>query len=222
MSEDDASPASPGDGSEPSSWPSRLETLTVVLIAITAVLTAWTGFESSKWGGEMAIRFSQAGALRTESVRANNEANRQTVVDVSLFTSFADAYFTGNAELVDFYRQRFPDRLAIATEAWIATEPLVSPDAPASPFDMPEYQLASADEAARLEEEADAKASAARDANQIGDNYTITSIFLATVLLLAAVSTRVSSRRLQVALFVIASVIFVGVGIVVATFPVLV
>jgi len=211
--------------SEPSGssrWADRVETLTVLLIALTAVLAAWTAFESSKWGGEMSVQFSRAGALRTESVRASNLANRQTVVDVTLFTGFADAYFAGDDELAAFYRDRFPDRLAVATDAWIATRPLVSADAPPSPFDMSEYRSEPAEESARLEQQAEARATAARAANQKGDNYTLTSIFLATVLLLAAVSTRVSSRRLQVTLFNVAVVVFLAVGVVVATFPVLV
>jgi uncharacterized membrane protein YkgB len=31
------------------------ELVAVVLLSMTAVLTAWSGFQASKWGGEMAI-----------------------------------------------------------------------------------------------------------------------------------------------------------------------
>jgi hypothetical protein len=202
--------------------PKWLETFTVVLIALTAVLTAWTAFESSKWGGEMSIRFSEAGALRTESVRASNLANRQTVIDVTLFTSFADAYFDGDDARMAFYQERFPERLAVAVDAWIASQPLIDPEAAASPFDLPEYRLEAAEESAALEDDAEARSGLARQANQRGDNYQVTSIFLATVLLLAAVSTRVTDRRTQVVLVVLATGIFLVVGGVVATFPVLV
>jgi hypothetical protein len=205
---------------EQSTFARRVELAGVLLIALTAVLTAWTAFESSKWGGVMSIEFSTANATRTESIRQSNLANRQTVVDVSVFTSYVDAVASDDTELADFYAQRFPERLAIAVEAWEATQPLEDPDAPATPFDMPEYVLEAADEANRLETEAAAASQRARDANQRSDNYTITTVFLATVLLLAALSSKVDNPRLQVALLAVALVIFATIGIVVAQFPV--
>ena len=198
----------------------RVEFVAVLMIALTAVLTAWTAFESSKWGGVMSIEFSQAGATRTESVRASNVANRQTVVDVSLFTSYAEAVANENTLLADFLSDRFPERLGIAVDAWLATEPLQNPDAPATPFDMPEYVLEASEQADQLEVEAAAASQRAREANQRSDNYTVTTVFLATVLLLSALSSKVDNSRLQIALLMIAGVIFVSIGVVVAQFPV--
>jgi hypothetical protein len=198
----------------------RVELAAVLMIALTAVLTAWTAFESSKWGGVMSIEFSQAGATRTESVRASNVANRQTVVDVSLFTSYAEAVANENTELEEFLSERFPERLAVAVDSWLATDPLQDPDAPATPFDMPEYVLDASQQADQLEAEAAAASERAREANQRSDNYTVTTVFLATVILLAALSSKVDNPRLQVALLAIAAVIFLAIGVVVAQFPV--
>lgn len=201
-------------------WARRVEIAGVLLIALTAVLTAWTAFESSKWGGVMSIDFSEANATRTESVRSSNAANRQTVVDVSLFTAYAEAVATGNDQLADFLVERFPDRLALAMDAWLATEPLENPDAPATPFEMPEYVLDAADEAQALETQAAQSSQDARNANQRSDNYTIMTVFLATVLLLAALSSKVDNPRLQIALLVIALALFIGIGTTVAQMPV--
>lgn len=208
-----------GGGAEPT-WPRRNELLAVLLIALTAILAAWSAFEASKWGGVMSIRFSEANAARTESVRASDLANRYTVVDVGLLTNYIDAIATDDQELADFYRARFPERLAVATDAWLATRPLESDDAPPSPFDMEEYELAPAERAVALQADADDLARRARQANQRGDNYTITSVFLAMVLLLAALAAKVEGVSLQRILLVAASVIFLATGIVVATFPV--
>jgi hypothetical protein len=47
------------DGDRPASaQPLWVELYAVGLIALTAVLIAWSAFESSKWGGVMAIRFT--------------------------------------------------------------------------------------------------------------------------------------------------------------------
>lgn len=198
----------------------KIELISVILIALTAVFTAWSAFESSKWGGVMSIDFSAANAARTESVRASDEANRQITVDVGLFTSYADALAAGEDDLADFYRERFPDRLGVATDAWLATNPLEEPGAPASPFDMDEYRLDASDEAARLADEADQKSADARQANQRGDNYTITSVFFASAILFAALSSKLRAPRLGVGLLVLAAVIFVATAVVIASYPV--
>lgn len=222
--------ASPPEGSSTPAVPvvaqktrddlSHLEIFAVLLIALTAVLTAWSAFEASKWGGVMSIKFSEANATRTESVRLSDEANRQLTIDVSLFTSYANAFYQGDQEEADFVRQRFPDRLDVATDAWEATDPLTSADAPETPFDMAEYVLAPADRAAELQAEADQRATEAREANQNGDNYTITSVLFATVILLAALSSKV--RRLRTARLLIGlSVAVLACSVaVIATYPI--
>ena len=43
------------------------ETIVIIVLSITAVLTAWCGFESSKWHGEMSIAFSEAFSVRIEA-----------------------------------------------------------------------------------------------------------------------------------------------------------
>lgn len=202
------------------SWGRRIELLSVLLVALTAVLTAWSAFEASKWGGVMSIRFAEAGAARTESVRAANLANRQTTVDVGLFSDYSQAVSRDDDRLAAFIQDRFPDRLAVAADAWLATRPLVTPGAPATPFDMPEYVVEAGERAVRLERDAGDLARQARDANQRGDNFTITTIFLATVLLLAALSTKVEGLRLQRLLLGVATVIFLCTAVVIATFPV--
>jgi hypothetical protein len=205
---------------EEGGWGRTVELLSVFLVALTAVLTAWSAFEASKWGGVMSIRFAEAGAARTESVRAANQATQQTAIDVGLFTDYADAVARNDERLAAFLSDRFPDRLAVATDAWEATRPLVTPDAPATPFEMPEYVVEAREQAEDLELDADDLAAQAREANQRGDNFTITTIFLATVLLLAALSAKVDSPRLQRSLLGIAAAIFVVTGVVIATFPV--
>ena len=81
-------------------------------------------------------------AARVESTRAANVANRQGQVDVALFTQWVDAYAREEDELSAFYRKRFRPEFVPAFDAWVATRPRKNPDAPLSPFAMPEYVLA--------------------------------------------------------------------------------
>ena len=61
------------------------ETVVIVVLSVTAVLTAWCGFESSKWSGEMSIAFSQASSARIEAARQEGIANAARQADLSIW-----------------------------------------------------------------------------------------------------------------------------------------
>lgn len=207
------------EGTE-SRWGFTLELFAVVLMSLTAIATAWTGFQSSKWSGIMSIRFNEASANRTESVRWSNAAAQELNLDVAVFVAWVQAEGVGDDELADFVRARFPDRLAVATDAWLATEPLSDPDAPSSPFAMDEYVNRASLEADRLEALADDKSVDARAANQRSDNYVLTTIVFASVLFFAALSSKLRDREARIALLSVAGVTFVIAVGVVLSFPI--
>lgn len=200
----------------------RFELVATLVLSIATVLTAWSAFQANKWGGEMSIQFSAANAARTFSVQAANVAAAQTTIDVGVFVEYAAAVAAEDAELAEFLQQRFRPEFVPAFEAWRATDPLADPDAPATPFELEEYTLASAAEAERLAADADAASRAARAANQQGDDYVLLTVLLASVLFFAGVSTKTSRPLAQVGLTVLASVLLVTAAIVLVTFPVLI
>ncbi len=199
----------------------RAELVATVILSIATVLTAWSAFQATKWGGEMSLQFSAANAARTFSVAASNQAAAQTTIDVTLFAEYAAAVANDEDELADFLEARFRDEFRPAFDAWVATSPLVTPGAPASPFDMPEYELAATVEAAELATTAEEAAGLARDANQRGDNYVLLSVLFASVLFFAGVSTKAGSLRIQVALTTLAGLLLATAGVIVLTFPIL-
>ena len=84
--------------SGPVTWTrSNLDLLATVLLAVAAVATAWSSYQSARWSGVQTIDFSRANAARIESARASGEAGRQTQVDVLTFTQWANAYARGAA-----------------------------------------------------------------------------------------------------------------------------
>ena len=85
-----------------------------------------------------------------------NVANRQGQIDVALFTQWVDAYARDETELERFYRKRFRPEFQPAFQAWVATRPRKNPEAPLSPFAMPQYKLAATAKADRLEAQAGA------------------------------------------------------------------
>lgn len=172
------------------------ELVAVVVLAVTAVLTAWSGFEASKWGGEMSIAFSRASTARIEAARHESQANAARNFDLVVFGVYVQAVAEGDAVLREFVETRFTDHFAVAFDAWIAMSPLNDPDAPNSPFALPEYRPPGAAEAADADARADARFAQAQEDNQRGDDYTLLTVLFALVLFFTAVSQRLRSPRL--------------------------
>lgn len=206
----------------------NLELAATIVLATAAILTAWTAFESAKWGGVQATRFSEAAASRTESTRSSTLAGQQTQVDVTTFINWLNVvqediragdieeptsvanYEPDPDTLSGFYFGRFREEFEPVVQAWLLTDPFMDPDAPASPFDMPEYELAASEEADLLRLRADSLSKQARDANQNSDNYVITAVLAATVLFFAGVSSKLIRPRNRVLLLALAVVVLIG------------
>jgi hypothetical protein len=131
-----------------------------------------------------------------------------------------DAYVREETELADFYYARFRDEFKPAVEAWVATMPRQNPDAPLTPFVMPEYQLEAREEAARQDEIIAQHGADVRRNLQRQSNYVLGVVLFATCLFFAGMSTRVSARPLRLAILGMGSLVFLGAVIWIATSPV--
>src|SRR6476469_9379916 len=167
-----------------------LELAAILLLSVTAIMTAWTGFQSSKWAGAMSISFAQASTARIEAARLDGVANRKQTIQVSLFTQWLQAYQAHDSTLTTFLEQRFPEPLASAFPVWIASRPLKNPDAAPTPFQVAEYVIPEVKQSEEADARADAKYQEALRNNQRGDNYTILTVAFASVLFFTAMATR--------------------------------
>jgi hypothetical protein len=131
-----------------------------------------------------------------------------------------DAFAQDQVELADFYRERFRDEFEPAFEAWVATKPRQNPDAPPSPFAMPEYRLAAATKADELEEDAAEYGREVQRNIERADSYMLAVVLFAIALFFAALSTKLKSRDMRITLLVLGYVLFVGTAIWLATQPV--
>jgi hypothetical protein len=198
----------------------RLEVVATILLALATVGTAWSGYQASRWNGEQAKAASRANAARIESTRAAGRANAETQVDVATFVAWVDAYALERTELADFYYARFRREFRPAVEAWVATRPRRNPDAPLTPFAMPEYTLASQAQADELEATAELWATRARENVQRSTNYVLAVVLFAAVLFFAGMSTKLRTARLRRTLLAFGVVVFVGTLVWVASSPV--
>ncbi len=221
------SAAEPGrdEASESDRWPlhrihPHLELLATILLAIAAVATAWSSYQSARWSGVQAIDFSRANASRVESTRASTEAGQKLQIDVITFTQWVDAYAAKNTELADFYFKRFRSEFKPAVIAWIATKPLKNQHAPPVPFSMPQYKLAAEAESRQLLAKAEQATGEAQQSNQRSDNYVLAVVLFAASLFFAGISTKLSVPSQRVAVLVLGYVLFIGTAVWLATFPV--
>ena len=198
----------------------RFEIVATVLLALTALATAWSGYQASLWDGIQSSNYTQASAARTEASQNHTEANQLRLGDLSVFENYVDATLDGDTELADFYRQRFRDEFEPAFAAWIALDPFTNPDAPTSPLAMPEYRLADDQKAQELTTDAEAKFKEGEDANNFSDTYTAATLFFAAALFFAAISERFSYVRARATLLGMAVVGLIAGTTVMLTQPV--
>jgi hypothetical protein len=191
------------------------ETVVLIVLSITAVLTAWCGFESSQWGGEMSIAFSDASSARIEAARQSGVANAARQADLTIWGVYVQARARDDTALARYVEQRFTDHFRVAYRAWIAQgEPTDGP------FKMKEYIPPGTSEAAAADERADSRFADALMFNQRGDNYTLLTVLFALVLFFAAASTRLGSERAQRLMLGVAIVFLISGTVILATFPI--
>jgi hypothetical protein len=217
-------PAVPED--EDDNWAERVErrtgktvqeVVTLLVLSLTAVLTAWCGFQSSKWGGEMSIAFSQASSSRIQAASASGLANASRQFDLTIWASYANAVATGEDELRDYIEERFTPEFQVAYDDWVAGGQELK-----SPFKEPSYVPNGTIEAEELSARADAKFQQALDNNAQGDQYSLLVVLFALVLFFAAMSGRDFAVWVTRAFLGIAIVLLVVGATILVTFPVII
>ena len=212
-------PATNQNGSE---TPERdwVEFVALLLLALAAVATAWSSYQANRWNGEQAKASGSVNKTRILAARASDLANAQEQVDVATFMQWVDAYARKETQLADFYFKRFRKEFKPAVNAWLATRPLKNPNAPLTPFAMPQYKLAAAAEAKRLDAEAEISSTKVRRNIQRASNYILGVVLFSVSLFFAGMSTKLSDTRLRTVTLIIGYVVFVGTLIWIAASPV--
>lgn len=174
------------------------EFVATILLAFASVVTSWSGYQASLWSGIQATNYNQANALRVESTRQSTTTGLLTGLDVALFMAWFNATSSGNDRLAQFYSKRFRPEFRQAFDAWLATEPLTNPQAPATPFNN--YRSESAQLARKLEDQSKALFAAGHEANHYADSYVLGTVVFAVVLFFCGIVPQFSDFRLRVIL----------------------
>jgi hypothetical protein len=191
------------------------ELIAVILLSLVAVLTAWCGFESAKWGGDSSVAFSQASAARIEASNYESEARDARSVDLAIYSQWVLAGANGDTDLAEYIEERFSPEFALAFDAWEADGKTER-----GPFVMKEYVPPGTAEGKKATARANSLQADALDFNEKGDNYSLMTVMFALVLFLAAIAQRgVSLLATRIVLGLAGALALTGL-IVLFTFPI--
>jgi len=214
----------PGHGGGRSGAPDRrervLELYAILLLALTTLATAWSGYQAARWSGEQAQSFARASTMRIKAQAQSTLAGQLRIDDLVMFNGWLDAREAGDRELAAIYRRRFRPAFEPAFEAWMAQRPFTSRSTVPGPLYMPEYRLAETVRSSELDAEADGLYREGTTAKTNDDRYILSTLFFAAVLFFAGISLRLDWRPLRYGVLGMGTVLLlVGVGYV-ATLPV--
>jgi hypothetical protein len=184
-----------------------LELFAVLLLSLTTLATAWSGYQAARWSGEQSQSYARAATMRIHSQAQSTLAGQLRIDDLVMFNSWLDAREAGDGELAAIYRRRFRPEFLPAFEAWTAQRPFTSRSAVPGPLYMPEYRLAETSRAAELDVQADELYRAGTAAKANDDHYILSTLFFAAVLFFAGISLRLDWRPLRYVVLGMASVL---------------
>jgi hypothetical protein len=191
-----------------------LELLAVLLLSLTTLLTAWSGYQAARWSGEQSQLYAKASATRIRAQQQSTLAGQLRIDDLLYFNGWLDAKESGNARLAAVYRRRFRPEFVPAFDAWRAQHAI------AGPLYVPQYKLAADGRARVLDAEADDRFAEGTGAKSNDDHYILSTVFFAAVLFFAGISLRMEWRPLRIAVLGFATAMLLGGGAFVASLPV--
>ena len=198
----------------------RIEIIEAILLAIVAVATAWSGYQTARWDGRQARLYGLSAKERAAENRAATLSGQQRLYDTSTFGFWLQEKAQGEHEAAALFERRFRPEYRLAFNAWLRTDPLHNKNAPAGPIFMPQYHNAAAERAAKYEEQASAHFEEGTKAREKGDHYLRNTVLLATVLFLTALAQRFKVVRVRLALIGVAACLLVIALYFVFTYPI--
>ena len=182
-----------------------LEIVEALMLSVVAVVTAWCGYQAAKWDGRQAYLYGTSGWLGVQAAARATEGGQQRLLDVVTFNTWIRLREEKNDKVAVLYERRFSPAYKVAFDAWLKTDALNNPNAPAGPSLMPEYRNSLLEQSAQLSQQSsDAFAEGAR-AREIAEVYVQRSVMLATVLFLTALAQRFKIRKVRIALLLVAA-----------------
>jgi hypothetical protein len=194
-------------------WERLVEICEAIVLAAVAVATAWSGYQAARWDGRQAERYGAASAIRIQADEQLTLGGQQKLLDVATLNTWIQAKKDGHEKVADLFVRRFSPEFKTAFVAWLATHPFSNPNAPPGPSFMPQYANPQINQGDALNDEATAIFDEGTQARETSDDYIRTTVVLATVLFLLALSQRFRIREVRIAVLIVSGLLMVyGIG----------
>jgi hypothetical protein len=190
-------------------WERFIEICEAIVLATVAVATAWSGYQAARWDGRQAELYGTASTTRIRADELLTLGGQQKLLDVATFNTWIQAREQGEGALAALYVRRFSPAFKTAFDAWIAEHPFSSPDAPPGPSFMPQYHNPEIEQGNVLNDQATQIFDDGTAARGVSDDYIRTTVVLATVLFLLALSQRFRIREVRIAVLVVSGLLMV-------------
>lgn len=198
----------------------RYELAAVLLLSLTTLATAWSGYQAARWSGEQSQHYARASATRIKAQQQATAAGQLRIDDLLYFNEWLDAEQSGDVKLARIYERRFRPAFVPAYRAWLAQKPFTNPDAVAGPLYMPQYRPVQVAAARRLDRQADDFYQQGTEAKTNDDKYILSTVFFAAVLFFAGISLRLLWRPLRGVVLGLGSALLLGGLVFVASLPI--
>ena len=179
-------------------WETLVEIVEVLVLAIVAVATSYSGYVAARWDGRQALLYGHASTDRFRADAASTRGGQELVADASIFTAYLQAHSAGDTKLATQYVRRFTPDYRTAFAAWLKTDPFTNPAAPAGPADMPQYRNPQLEAAAHLNATASATFDQGSIARHNAEAYLRDTVLFATVLFVVAIAQRFKVHAVRV------------------------
>jgi hypothetical protein len=187
-----------GDTGSHAHRPMATEIAEVIVLAIVAIATAWSGYQGTQWGGKQAQLYGQASTLRFQADAASTLGGQLLSSDAAIFTAWLEARQRRDVELQDLLERRFSPAYRASFEQWLETDPLHDPNAPPGPGYMPSFTTPEFEKADQLNAEASAAFAEGTTARETANKYIRDTVLFASVLFFVAIAQRFKIRQVRI------------------------
>jgi len=196
-----------------------IEIITVVLLALATVGSAWSAFQVSRWNGVETDEARISASFRIDASREYALATQTVAYDAAAVSQYAQAVSSDNANLQRFIRETIvrPAFLPVL-DSW--EEQIAAGELPTNLLQNQEYLDALLEPSRDLDAKALAATVASEDAGDIADDYIRLTLFFASALFFAGITASFSTRVPKLGLLVAAGTTLAVAGALLIDYPV--
>jgi hypothetical protein len=196
-----------------------IEILEAIILAIVALSTALSGYQSALFDGESAKEYATSSRLRVQATNAQLTSNQQLIYNSSTFTAWLQAYDAKDQSLQGLLEKRFLPEYKKAFDEWVKLAPWTAPGIPAGPRYMPGYHDRLAEQAAELNKEATHAFDQGVSTRATGEQYVRVTVLLAAALFLVAIGQRFKIRGVRYSVNIVAGIVLLYCLYLISTYP---